>query len=230
MAYAQPRGRNASALKYDILTALGAYALGGNKHELRLVLRLITLLTARYNWTRNELAVGQREIARLWSVDERTVKRDMAKLRAKGWLVVKRQGARGHVTEYRLDQDRMLEDTRADWPKVGPDFELRMQGVPAHSNVVALTPKAHVAPPDLNTDPNANSEWDVAKAVLHQEDPAIYAAWVAALIRVDRAGGRVTLQAPSRFHGAYVQSHLSTTLLTAMRVVDDTVTAVTITV
>jgi hypothetical protein len=75
-------GRNAAAHKYDILTAIGTYALSKGKHEQRLVLRLITLITARYNWGRDELAVGQREIARLWSVDERTVKREMAKLRA----------------------------------------------------------------------------------------------------------------------------------------------------
>jgi len=94
----KPVGRDAAARKYDIITALGAYALAGGKHDHRLVLRFITLVTARYNWARNELAVGQREIAQLWSVDERTVKREMAKLRGCGWLVVKRQGARGRVT------------------------------------------------------------------------------------------------------------------------------------
>lgn len=38
--------------------------------------------------------VGQREIARLWCVDERTVKREMARLRALGWVEVKQQGTR----------------------------------------------------------------------------------------------------------------------------------------
>ncbi len=72
-------GRDAAARKYDIITALGSYALAGSKHDHRIVLRFITLVTARYNWARNELAVGQREIARLWAVDERTVKREMAR-------------------------------------------------------------------------------------------------------------------------------------------------------
>ena len=74
-------GRSAAALKYDLLTVMGAYALSQDKGAQRLVLRLMTLVTARYNWKRDQLAVGQREIARLWQVDERTVKREMAKLR-----------------------------------------------------------------------------------------------------------------------------------------------------
>jgi hypothetical protein len=93
--------------KYDVLTALGAHALAGGKTQMRLGLRFITLITARYNWARNELAVGQREIARLWSVDERTVKREMAKLRALGWLVVKRQGTRGRCWRRRAGSGRM---------------------------------------------------------------------------------------------------------------------------
>ena len=45
----KPVGRDAAARKYDIITALGAYALAGGKHDHRLVLRFITLVTARYN-------------------------------------------------------------------------------------------------------------------------------------------------------------------------------------
>lgn len=141
---ARPRD---AARKYDIITALGAYALARDKHDQRLVLRLITLITARYNWARDELAVGQREIARLWSVDERTVKREMAKLRGKGWLVVKRQGARGRVTEYGMDLDRMLAMTEGDWSNVGPDFDLRMSGKTEETPVVSLPLKGDVPPP-----------------------------------------------------------------------------------
>ena len=115
MYIAKIAGRKAAAQKYDILTALGAHALSQGKHEQRLVLRLMTLVTARYNWNRDELAVGQREIARLWSVDERTVKREMAKLRALGLLVVHRQGARGRVTQYGLSVERILETTEPIW-------------------------------------------------------------------------------------------------------------------
>jgi hypothetical protein len=39
----------------------------------------MALITMRYNWQRDELTTGQGEIAPLWSVDERTVKREMAR-------------------------------------------------------------------------------------------------------------------------------------------------------
>ena len=42
-------GRNAAALKYDILSALGAHGLEGDKHRQRLVLRVMVLVTTRYN-------------------------------------------------------------------------------------------------------------------------------------------------------------------------------------
>lgn len=222
----RPAGRDAAARKYDIITALGAHALAGGKRDHRLVLRFLTLLTARYNWTRNELAVGQREIARLWCVDERTVKREMAKLRGCGWLLVKRQGARGRVTEYGLDLPAILEATRTQWPNVGPDFDLRMQGAPEPARVVAL--------PLKGTCPQApaqdGTEWALAQAILQAEDPGTYASWLHNLKRQERAGGRIVLRAPSRFHGAYVQTHLLGRLLATVQSVDADVSEIAVTV
>jgi hypothetical protein len=226
MLSTKPVGRGAAARKYDLLTALGAYALARDKHDQRRVLRLMTLITARYNWARDELAVGQREIAQLWSVDERTVKREMALLRARGWLVVRRQGARGRVAEYALGIDRILEDTTPQWAAVGPDFELRMaMGSEAEApRVVPLAVARNPPPPDVS----GGTEWVLAQALLHAQDPGVYGAWIAALARAERAGGRLTLRAPSRFHAAYVQTHLSARLLTALREVDADVSEVRI--
>lgn len=215
--------RGASARKYDIITALGAHALAQGKHDQRRILRLITLITARYNWMRNELCVGQREIARLWSVDERTVKREMAIWRSKGWLVIKQQGARGRVARHGLDISKMLDDTTAQWAAVGPDFELRM-GQSDEPKVVSLPVKGDVSPPDVSS----GTEWAIARALLHAEDPGVYASWLAGLERVERAGGRVLLRAPSRFHGAYVQTHFEKRLLAACQEVDGDVTEVRI--
>ncbi|UWR43199.1 DnaA N-terminal domain-containing protein [Phaeobacter inhibens] len=225
MLASKPVGRQAAALKYDILTALGTYALSLEKGAQRLVLRFMTLMTARYNWQRNELAVGQREIARMWSVDERTVKREMAKLRAVGWLVVKRQGARGRVTEYGFDLECILEDTRGCWVAVGPDFDHRMRGSDTpEKNVVPLMTGTAAPAPDISD----GSEWSLAKAVLHQEDPATYSAWIQALTRESRAGGRLILRAPSRFHGNYVTAHLQERLLAACHDIDADVDQLTI--
>ncbi|APG48910.1 DnaA N-terminal domain-containing protein [Phaeobacter porticola] len=226
MLASKPVGRQAPALKYDILTAMGTYALSLEKGPQRLVLRFMTLMTARYNWQRDQLAVGQREIARMWSVDERTVKREMAKLRALGWLLVKRQGARGRVTEYGFDLERILADTRSCWAAVGPDFDHRMSGSnnAPEKNVVPLMTGTQAAAPDISD----GSEWSLAKTVLHQEDAATYTAWIQALTRESRAGGRLILRAPSRFHANYVTANLQERLLAACHDIDADVEMLTI--
>ncbi|WP_300019551.1 hypothetical protein [uncultured Roseobacter sp.] len=226
MLSTKPVGRGASARKYDLLTALGAFALSQGKHDQRRALRLMTLITARYNWARDELAVGQREIARLWSVDERTVKREMALLRGRGWLVVKRQGARGRVTQYGLGIEQLLADTAVTWACVGSDFEVRMGQGDTPPQVVPLPVRGSVAAPDVSN----GTEWALARLVLHTEDAGTYASWIAALERAERAGGRLTLRAPSRFHAAYVQTHLERRLLAACQDVDADVAEVRIVV
>ncbi|MDO5759035.1 MAG: hypothetical protein Q4P24_16510 [Rhodobacterales bacterium] len=230
MQVRKPVGPMASARKYDLLTAMGAFALAGGKGEQRMTLRLMTLVTARYNWARDELAVGQREIARLWSVDERTVKREMARLRACGWLRVTRQGARGRVTQYSLDIARILEDTRDHWAAIGPDFVERLgagqNAAPDNVTPIRLRTGASVPPPDLSF----GTEWALAQGLLHSEDPTIYQIWFAGLTRLRRDGTRLILSAPSRFHSSYVQTHLSARLIAACRSVDAEVSEVVVTV
>lgn len=222
MRVTKPVGQGAAARKYDLLTSLGAHALSRGKAQQRTALRLITLITARYNWTRDELCVGQREIARMWSCDERTVKREMARLRSAGWLVLTRPGARGRVAEYRLGMEAILSDTAGDRPRVGPDFALRLETPPSTENVVSFP--AQPAPPDVAT----GTEWALTQSVLHAEMPDTYGAWLARLTRGGRAGGRLTLSAPSRFHGAYVATHLAEAILRACQSVDPEVSEVVI--
>jgi hypothetical protein len=225
MLVSKPAGRNATVIKYDILTALGTHALALDKGKQRLVLRFMTLITARYNWARDELAVGQREMARMWHVDERTVKREMAKLRALGWLVVKRQGYRGRVSEYGINLDRILRDTQGVWAAVGPDFEHRLSADDTTtSNVVPMPVSSPAAAPDMSD----GSEWSLTKGLMHAEDPAGYTAWIQALTRQGRAGGRLTLMAPSRFHATYVMAHLIPRLLAACRDVDSDVSEIVV--
>ena len=130
-------GANASVLKYDILTALLAFGLHDEAAGARLAPRLAVLITARFNWQSETLIVGQKEIARLWGVTERTAKREIALMRARGWLIVRRPAARGRVTEHGIDLARLLADTRPVWDAVGPDFAARLShGDTAPDNVV----------------------------------------------------------------------------------------------
>lgn len=216
MQIARPAGRNAGVIKYDLLTALGSHALACGKSDQRRALRLITLITARYNWSRNELCVGQREIARMWSCDERTVKREMARLRGQGWLVLRQQGARGRVARYQLALEAIFADTRDQHENVGPDFALRREAAETPPEAPKVVSFPNVAPPDISS----AEEWPLAQAILHSERPEIYGAWIARLKRAERAGGRLTLRAPSRFHASYVSTHLLPDLLSAVQAVD----------
>lgn len=218
----RPVGPNASVRKYDMLTALGAYALAQDKHIQRRALRLMTLITARYNWARDLLAVGQREMAQMWAVDERTVKREMARMRAEGWLVQKRAGARGRVAEYGIDFDVILNLTEPHWRSVGPDFDLRMRSdtLQGTADVVPLHPRGDVPAPDISD----GCPWALAQALLHQEDAGLYAAWIKGLVKADRIGGRLVLRAPSQFHASYVLTHLQRRIEAACALVDDGIT------
>lgn len=227
MQIARPVGRQAASRKYDLLTALGVHACRGDKHFQRLVLRFITLIVARYNWQTDEITVGQREIAALWGVDERTVKRDMAKLRAMGWLVQHRAAVRGRVATHGIDLLAILTATSGDWDAVGPDFVERMRGKPEEApapaaNVVSFPGTAPVPLPDDAT------LWARAQARLQSEDPAIFAAWFRPLADLSFAGGVMELGAPSRFHASFVTTHHLPRLLAALRREDGTVRSVTI--
>ncbi|MWD28417.1 hypothetical protein E0K89_013110 [Aquicoccus sp. SCR17] len=245
----KPVGRNAPAMKYDILSALGVAALRADKHRQRLMLRMMVLITTRYNWQNGELSIGRAEMARLWSVDERTVKRELGKLREAGWMRVRRPGARGRVTVYEFDLVQLLIDTRDIWPEIGPDFEARMQearSVPqapqeGDAKVVPLRrpgqaaeapERALEAPGGVAAGDGAGEGdltlWPRVLEALERRDPAAASAWFRQLREVRRDGGRVILEAPSAFVATYVATHLSALLVAAYGRYDASVRAVTV--
>jgi hypothetical protein len=150
----------------------------------------------------------QGEISRLWSVEDRTVKREMARLRAQGWLVLKRQGARGRVSCYGVDLNRMLEDTRPAWPLIGEDFIARLEPAPppgpAGQGGSKVVPLRVVPAPKPD-----GSVWSVAKVHLQAEDTGIYGSWLHALAEAGHEANALTLAAPTRFHATYVMANLT---------------------
>lgn len=219
MQVIRPVGREAAAKKYDILSALMAHALAGDKHRQRLVLRFMALITTRYNWQRNELAIGQVEIARLWSVDERTVKREMARLRDLGWLELKRAGARGRVAVHGIALERLNLDTRHAWANIGSDFVQRM-------GVRDPAPAATTVVPFRRPPPSGQGLWAAVSRHLADEDAPTYATWFSGLAEGGIEDGCLTLHAPSRFHAAYVTAHLLERLRIAARRADPAVATV----
>ena len=206
-------GRKASTKKYDILTALGAYALAQDKGRQRLALRLMVLITARYNWRLNELSMGQAEIARLWAVNERTVKREMAKLRQLGWVNVKTASARGRVATYAIDFNQISMSTQAVWPAVGPDFVERMAGLyPATVVKVDFGGGAAQGAADV---PEATGQWGEMRALLRAQDESVFRNWFARLQFESYTGFTLHLSAESGFLARYIETHLSQALLAA---------------
>lgn len=199
-------GRGSATRKYDLLTILGTYALSQDRGLQRQTLRLICLITARYNWQHDHLSVGQTEIARLWSVDPRTVKREMAVFRDRGWLVEKRAAARGRVTLYGLGIARILEDTRPVWERVGPDLTERLAAseAPVSEPVTGAT----IIPfPTLQV-PAEHTRWGQLARRLVAQDAAVFAAWFAGLQEVPAAPDELVLKAPNAFHASYIKTHL----------------------
>ena len=228
----RPSGPGAAALKYDLLTLLGVAGLGTSATATRSMLRLITLVTARYNWRTGELAVGRREIARLWGVDERTVKREMGRLKAAGLLVQRRPGVRGRVAVYGIDFAAAL--AACDCARVGPDFAARMAGLagPVQAEGGAGEGTATVIPfpaqPLPATDPTPVSEWAAARRTLRAIGPAPFARWIEPLTRAGCAEGRLVLVAPSSYHAAFVERTYGDLIADAVRRADPAVQRIVI--
>lgn len=225
MLMKKPVGRNGATRKYDLLTVLGAYALGSGKTMQRQSLRLICLITARYNWQGDELSVGQAEIARLWAVDLRTVKREMAALRERGWLIEKRAAARGRVTLYGLGIARILDDTRGAWERVGPDLVARLDEGAANATAPQQI-AGQVIPFPVSSMQAADTPWGRVREVLAAEHPALFGAWFSQLEEIAGEAGFITLRAPSAFLASYVTTRLSAQLAAAAQRVDPSLIAV----
>lgn len=225
MIQSRPAGQVAPAMKYDLLTAMMTLGLHDAGPDGRLAQRLALLVTARYSWRTGAFAVGLREIARLWGVTERTAKREMALLRARGWIAVRRPAARGRVAEYRIDLGRVLQASRPHWAAIGPDFVARMAAGPNETpatNVVPLrsAPAGQGAPSDDGT------LWSAASRSIHATDPALHAAWFAGLVEIGREGARLDLAAATPFAANYIRTHFAGRLLAAISALDPAITEV----
>lgn len=204
-------GPQAGSQKYDLLTAMSVAGLNGSPGFQTSMLRLVALVTARYNWTRDELIVGQREMARMWSVDERTVKREIKRLTGAAILLQLRPGVRGRVAAYRLNVAEIHRLSAPVWERVGPDYSDRMarqapKRVP--EKVVHVDFAGQGARDDAPApDPASGDPWTRTLARLAELEPALHRSWFSALTLAGCEGGVLDLRAPSRFLAQYVQTH-----------------------
>lgn len=213
----QPRltGPGAGSDRYDVLTALSVAALGAGGHQQVLLLRLMALITARYNWAQDELSLGQKDMALMWSVDTRTVKREIRRLIDAHLLILLRPGVKGRVATYRLNLRKIAELTEDWWPRVGPDFEARMaERYGPQSEAESRVVRLDFAPRPQDS---LASPWARVLQRLRAADPAQAGAWFDPLVLLGDDAPELALEAPSRFALRYIETHLLSQIKIAMR-------------
>lgn len=217
-------GPGAGAEKYDLLTAMAVSGLADGGVRQATMLRLIALITARYNWAADELSMGQREMAQLWSVDERTAKRETKRLIEAGLIEIKRPGVRGRVAAYRLRIDEIYRQTEAGWRCVGPDYQTRMRGRGAGDQPVPQAlPASKVVHVDFSARPTPQANpgddpWTKTMEVLSRQDGSLFQAWFAHLtLAAPARDDLLQIRAPSRFVATYVATRLMAKLEAAVQ-------------
>jgi len=208
-------GRNAGVQKYDVLTAMAIAGMHAGPIRQTSMLRLIALVTARYNWRAQEFSVGQRDIARLWAVNERTVKREIKRLCETNILICKRKGVKGRVGAYALNIEAIYAQSAPYWQSVGPDYHDRMtENLPqTDSKVVTLNFRPNE--PEEQSTQLTQSGWPATMARLRSEHPSDYSNWYAHLTKEALENGQLTLKASSGFVARYIETHLANNLLRA---------------
>jgi DNA-binding transcriptional MocR family regulator len=207
-------GQQAGSHKYDLLTALAIAGLNNGSGFQTSMLRLIAVVTARYNWRLDEFSVGQRDLARIWSVDERTVKREIKRLTDARVLIQLRPGVRGRVAAYRLNQAIIFELTAPYWHQVGPDFAVRMSTVSETEEANERVVKIDFG---KRTSSSEATSWERVQQRLKELDPGLHRSWFASLDFDRFADGILSLNAPSAFIAQYVSSHHLERLRDAVR-------------
>jgi DNA-binding transcriptional MocR family regulator len=175
-----------------------------------LALRFIALITARYNWAKDEASVGHDELSRLWGVSRRTVLRDMERLQKLGLLVVARPARRGRVATYRLGHDALDALGAMSADRLPPDLHARVRAHVATDAQGDPQPSRHPIPFDTDTDADLWTRLRAASA--RTLKPATVERWLDPLAPEPAGGDTLVLRAPSRFHADYAERALGDTL------------------
>lgn len=204
-------GPQAGSAKYDVLTALSLIGFDRGGAAQVSVLRLISLITARYNWRQDALCVCQRDMSRIWGVTERTAKREV-KAWIDGRLMIRtRAGVRGRAGAYRLDLIEIRHQAAPLWARIGPDYVERM--APSTELIVAEQTEDAPEPDGVEVAPGT---WSAAARRLRRTDPVKHAAWFAGLRPSNEDAKTIVLIAPTRFEAHYIETHLMRLLADAV--------------
>ncbi|MEO1638617.1 MAG: DnaA N-terminal domain-containing protein [Pseudomonadota bacterium] len=205
-------GVRASSLKYDILTALSVAGLHLDARFQISIARLTLLITARYNWRQDELCVGQRDLARMWHVTERTVKREIKYWLDQQLVICKRQGVRGRVGAYRLNYPVIYHVSAPFWQSVGPDFYERMTETnPVQEAKVVAVDFRNKEQEAIQTNPLPVKDQHTWRAACHRIrdlHPEHYRNWISHLTFGSDDKQTVMLSARNQFVAHYIETQL----------------------
>lgn len=212
-------GPGAGSMKYDILTALSVSGLHGSSVQQTSMARLCALITARYDWKRDHFCVGQPEMARMWNVTERTVKREVKRWVNDRLLICVRKGVRGRVGAYKLNIRKIFDMSRELWAAVGSDYAERMAALyPVKPTSVVKVDFTKGAQNVESVEPMAvGSSWTVVSERLRSLFPDEHRNWFAPLRFVSDEDGQYTLAARSGFVVRYLETHFSEALAEAVK-------------
>ena len=199
-------GPHAAEAKYDVLTALSLIAFEAGGAMQVSVLRLIGLITARYDWRADQLCVPQRDMARMWGVTERTAKREVRAWVSARLMIRTRVGVRGRAGAYRLDLVEIRARAASLWARIGPDYVARMTPAPVAAEPVPQPP------PEAPEAVPAQGSWAAVGRRLRLADAAAHRAWFAGLRPESDDGRLLELSAPTRFAASYVETHFGRAL------------------
>lgn len=206
-------GIKASSLKYDLLTALSVAGLHSDARLQISMARLLLLITARYNWRLDEFCVGQRDLAKMWNVTERTVKREIKYWLEKRLVICKRQGVRGRVGAYRLNYPEVYRMSSPYWQNVGPDFQERMAETNPvkEAKVVAVDFRAAASAQSVDDLPEGKdrASWRAACQRMQQLHPEHFRNWISLLTFGSDDHETLVLHARNEFVAHYIQTHLT---------------------
>lgn len=194
-------GAHSSARKYDVLSALALAGLEGSSLPSQRALRLIALITTRYNWAGDTLSIGHAELAVLWKVSRRTVIREVEALRQSGLLVVLRTGRKGRVTTYRLSIPAISALTAEGLQNEPTGVGGRLAGVRVETKYgprVESEDHLHAAPRSTG-----DEWWNVLSRLPSTVSASQRTQWLEPLRGV-RVGARLEVIADTPFRAAYV--------------------------
>jgi hypothetical protein len=169
------------------------------------------------------------QLALLWSVDLRRVKRIITELREIGILAVKRAGRKGLVTVYSLDLARIAEITRPFWHVLGADIAARLDAVfpteratveateEAQSTIELSAERGRIQSNIVKIEDARRQRVDpVRQAIAREMEPPAFDRWIRPLGH-ERRNDSFVFTASSSFMASYVERQFGHKIERAIR-------------